>query len=72
MIRYIGQPYEGSDDEQNDRMAAAENAMHTFMQNVSVLVQLAQRDGLYMPAIATALRIEADEIDERFPSDVNG
>lgn len=47
------------------------DAMHTFMQNVSVLVQLAQRDGLHMPSIATALRIEADEIDERFPSDVD-
>ncbi len=31
-----------------------------------------ERAGVYMPSIATALRLKADELADRYPDDTNG
>jgi len=31
-----------------------------------------ERSGVYMPCIATVLRLKADEIADRYPDDTNG
>ena len=39
---------------------------------IDAAVGKAERSGAYMPAIATAIRLKADELAERYPDDVNG
>ena len=46
--------------------------MRQFFERIRDAVRVAELDGVYMPSIATALRIEADEMAEKYPDDTNG
>ncbi len=39
---------------------------------VDAAVSEFERAGVYMPSIATALRLKADELAEKYPDDANG
>ncbi len=49
-----------------------ENVWDTLDGLIEAAVSDAERAGVYMPAIATALRLKADELAERYPDDTNG
>lgn len=49
-----------------------EIAMDRFFSSVRAAVHEAEIAGIYMPGIATALRIEADAMAEKYPDDTNG
>ena len=49
-----------------------EDILGTLEDLIDAAVGEAERAGAYMPAIATALRIKADEIADRYPDDTNG
>lgn len=54
-----------------DEGQRAYDAMGRFFDGIAALVRQAEADGLHMPALVTALRLEADELSDRFLSEVN-
>ena len=49
-----------------------ENVLGALEDLIDAAVCEAEEAGCYMPAIATAIRLKADELAERYPDDANG
>lgn len=49
-----------------------EEPHHIIAEAVKKAEELAKRQGAYMPALATLLRLHADELADKYPDDANG
>ncbi len=53
-------------------MADIKSVLGELDDRIDTAISRAERAGFYMPAIATALRLKADEMAEKYPDDTNG